>query len=88
MDRADRIKNVLQRDVLKVAFLGHTSNGKSTVINALLHDKILPAGIGRTTHCFCSVVGCCKEEGYLLTPGSSQPQNIKVCYHYNCYSVI
>ena len=68
---------------MKVPFLGRTSNGKSTVINALLHDKVLPSGIGGTTHCFCSVVGCYEEEGYLLTPGSSQPQNVKVCYHYN-----
>ena len=64
---------------MKVAFFGRTSNGKSTTINALLHDKVLPTGIGHTTNCFCSVVGCGEEEGYLLPPGSSQPQNVKVC---------
>ena len=77
-ERADGIKSVLARDRMKVAFFGRTSNGKSTVINALLHDKVLPSGIGHTTNCFCSVVGCYEEEGYLLTPGSSQPQNVKV----------
>ena len=66
---------------MKVAFFGRTSNGKSTVINALLQDKVLPTGIGHTTNCFCSVVGCNEEEGYLLPPGSSQPQNVKVCVY-------
>lgn len=78
LERVDGIKNVLARDHMKVAFFGRTSNGKSTVINALLQDKVLPTGIGHTTNCFCSVVGCNEEEGYMLPPGSSQPQNVKV----------
>ena len=79
LKRTDGIKGVLDRDHMNVAFFGRTSNGKSTVINALLHDKVLPSGIGHTTNCFCSVVGCNEEEGFLLTPGSDQPQNVKVC---------
>ena len=38
------INEVLARDHMKVAFFGRTSNGKSTVINAMLHSKILPSG--------------------------------------------
>ena len=56
---------------MKVAFFGRTSNGKSTVINALLHNKVLPAGIGHTTNCFISVIGTDTAEGYLLPPGVS-----------------
>lgn len=40
---------------MQVAFFGRTSNGKSSVINAMLGDKILPAGIGHTTNCFLQV---------------------------------
>ncbi len=36
----------------QVVFVGRTSNGKSTVINAMLHAEILPAGAGHTTDCF------------------------------------
>ena len=49
------IREVLERDHMKVAFFGRTSNGKSTAINSLLGDKILPTGIGHTTSCFLQV---------------------------------
>jgi mitofusin len=51
------IREVLKRDHMKVVFFGRTSNGKSTVINAMLRDKILPSGIGHTTSCFLQVEG-------------------------------
>ena len=51
------IREVLARDHMKVAFFGRTSNGKSSVINAMLRDKILPSGIGHTTSCFLQVEG-------------------------------
>ncbi len=37
--QVDGIREVLRRDKMKVVFFGRTSNGKSTVINALLGDK-------------------------------------------------
>ena len=40
------MEKVISRDQMKVVFFGRTSNGKSTVINALLKKKILPVGIG------------------------------------------
>lgn len=49
------IRDVLARDHMKVAFFGRTSNGKSSVINAMLREKILPSGIGHTTNCFLQV---------------------------------
>ena len=51
------IKDMLKRDQMKVVFFGRTSTGKSTVINALLQNRVLPMGIGHTTNCFCSVAG-------------------------------
>lgn len=78
IERTKGIKDVLKRDHMKVAFFGRTSNGKSTVINALLRERVLPAGIGHTTNCFCSVVGVEESEGYLIPPNSQERQNVKV----------
>ncbi|XP_028394078.1 mitofusin-2-like [Dendronephthya gigantea] len=71
------ITEVLSRDNMKVAFFGRTSNGKSTVINAMLRDRILPAGIGHTTSCFLSVSGTEVETPYVLTPGSEERRNVQ-----------
>lgn len=57
VDKVHSIREVLARDHMKVAFFGRTSNGKSSVINAMLRDKILPSGIGHTTNCFLQVRG-------------------------------
>ena len=83
-EQADGIIELLKRDHMKVAFFGRTSNGKSTVINSLLGEKVLPTGMGHTTNCFCSVVGVDDSEGYLCTPTSEERQNVKVkatCNH-------
>ncbi|KAK4876273.1 hypothetical protein RN001_012695 [Aquatica leii] len=66
------IKDVLARDHMKVAFFGRTSNGKSSVINAMLRDKILPSGIGHTTNCFLQVEGSPADEPYLVLEGSEE----------------
>ncbi|XP_063056827.1 mitofusin-1-like isoform X2 [Engraulis encrasicolus] len=71
------IKEVLARRHMKVAFFGRTSNGKSTVINAMLRDRVLPSGIGHTTNCFLSVEGTDQEKAYLKTEGSEEEQSIK-----------
>lgn len=59
------IRGVLSRNQMKVAFFGRTSNGKSTVINAILHDKVLPTGYGHTTGCFLQIQGNQNEEAFL-----------------------
>ncbi|XP_073993525.1 mitochondrial assembly regulatory factor isoform X2 [Rhodnius prolixus] len=71
------IRDVLSRDHMKVAFFGRTSNGKSSVINAMLRDKILPSGIGHTTNCFLQVEGSENGESYLMTEDSKEKQNVK-----------
>ncbi|XP_015514257.1 transmembrane GTPase Marf isoform X1 [Neodiprion pinetum] len=71
------IRDVLKRDHMKVAFFGRTSNGKSTVINAMLRDKILPSGIGHTTNCFLQVEGSDNGESYLITEGSTEKQPVQ-----------
>ena len=55
-----------------------TSNGKSSVINAMLKGKILPSGIGHTTHCFVQVEGTDSPEAYILVEGSDSRRNIQV----------
>lgn len=59
------IRAVLSRNQMKVAFFGRTSNGKSTAINAILHDKVLPTGYGHTTNCFLQIEGTREREAYL-----------------------
>ncbi|XP_035988838.1 mitofusin-1 isoform X3 [Fundulus heteroclitus] len=70
------IRDVLQRRHMKVAFFGRTSNGKSTVINAMLRDRVLPSGIGHTTNCFLSVEGTDGDEAYLTTEASAERRSI------------
>nr|XP_039330453.1 mitofusin-2 [Saimiri boliviensis boliviensis] len=72
------ISEVLARRHMKVAFFGRTSNGKSTVINAMLWDKVLPSGIGHTTNCFLRVEGTDGHEAFLLTEGSEEKRSAKV----------
>ncbi|RXN23342.1 mitofusin-1 isoform X1 [Labeo rohita] len=71
------IKDVLARRHMKVAFFGRTSNGKSTVINAMLRERVLPSGIGHTTNCFLSVEGTDGEHAYLTTDDSEERKNIE-----------
>lgn len=62
-------------------FFIRTSNGKSTVINAMLRDRVMPSGIGHTTNCFLSVEGTDEDRAYLKTEGSEEEQSIKVRIH-------
>ncbi|CAK1552655.1 unnamed protein product [Leptosia nina] len=77
VNKVQAIREVLKRDHMKVAFFGRTSNGKSTVINAMLHDKILPSGIGHTTNCFLQVEGSDTDEAFLKTEGSEEKLNVQ-----------
>uniref|UniRef100_A0A1B0FKM6 Dynamin-type G domain-containing protein n=1 Tax=Glossina morsitans morsitans TaxID=37546 RepID=A0A1B0FKM6_GLOMM len=75
------IREILARDHMKVAFFGRTSNGKSSVINAMLREKILPTGIGHTTNCFCQVEGSDGPEAYLIKDGSNEKLNVTSIKH-------
>ena len=68
------IKDVLASDQMKVVFFGRTSNGKSTVINILLQNRVLPMGIGHTTNCFSSVARTEEGEGHLVISESAEKQ--------------
>lgn len=64
--------------VLSLFFSSRTSSGKSSVINAMLWDKVLPSGIGHTTNCFLSVEGTDGDKAYLMTEGSDEKKSVKV----------
>ena len=75
-----RLVKATGQDQMKVAFLGSTSNGKSTVLNALLRDKVLLVGKGSTTKCFCTITGVPPDQlrddhadGYVKTKELLQP---------------
>ena len=63
IDRMEKIKLAVSRDKMRVIFFGKTSNGKSTVINALLGREVCPTGYGSVTRCFCSVEKGSKTSG-------------------------
>ncbi|XP_037085103.1 transmembrane GTPase Marf-like [Pollicipes pollicipes] len=71
------IRDVLARDHMKVAFFGRTSNGKSSVINAMLRDKVLPSGMGHTTNCFLQVEGVDGEEAFLTVGDDGQRRSVE-----------
>ena len=83
LEQVSSISEVLARDQMKVAFFGRTSNGKSTAVNAMLQDKILPMGIGHTTNCFLSVHGSDLPDPYILIPESNEKKNVKVWIHFS-----
>ncbi|VDL97185.1 unnamed protein product [Schistocephalus solidus] len=58
---------------IAIVILKRTSNGKSTVINAMLGSRILPAGIGHTTSCFVQVEGTDKSQGFTRLVQAEQP---------------
>ena len=63
-----KIREVLARQQLKVVFFGRTSSGKSTLINALLGDNVLPTGLGHTTRCFIQIQGTDETQPSLMVP--------------------
>jgi mitofusin 2 len=78
-EKCDRLIKMISRDRMKVVFFGRTSNGKSTAINAMLGEKILPTGIGHTTNCFLQVEGSdSTEEACIYTPDSETSQSVNV----------
>lgn len=70
------LRDVILRDHMKAVFVGQTSNGKSTVVNALLSKALLPAGMGHTTNCFVQVEGSDDDAGYVVTPDSDARRSI------------
>jgi len=56
-----------------------TSNGKSTVVNAMLRSKLLPSGIGHTTNCFVQVEGTDLPDAFIVTDDAPDvKKNIQV----------
>jgi len=66
-------------------FVYRTSNGKSSVINAMLREKILPTDCGHTTSCFLQVEGTDRVEPYLVVHGSTEEQKVEVIVYIRVY---
>ena len=58
--------------------IARTSNGKSTVINAMLRDKVLPSGMGHTTNCFLQVEGGDGAEAFLTVGDDGERRGVEV----------
>ena len=81
LESLQKMKKANEKEQMKVIFLGNTSSGKSTVLNALIKKKVLPVGPGSTTSCFCIVTGMPPDQlqdghadGYLKTNDSQEIQ--------------
>ena len=79
--RVAEILRVVGQSEMKVVFFGRTSNGKSTVINALLKSKVLPSGPGSTTTTLCYLRGqsATTEGGFVKFKGSNESLPVEVC---------
>ncbi len=62
------LREVTYRSHVKVCLFGRTSSGKSSVVNALLGEPVLPCGLGRTTACFVEVRATAEVSPCLLLP--------------------
>ena len=82
-DRVGEILRLLKRSEMKVVFFGRTSNGKSTVINALLKSMVLPFGAGSTTTAICYIRGqnTTSKGSYVKCDDDSSEVPVKVCVH-------
>ncbi|XP_060858854.1 transmembrane GTPase Marf-like [Metopolophium dirhodum] len=67
--QVEAIYEVFTHAHMKVAVFGRTSSGKSTVVNAMLRENVLPSGIGHTTNGFLQVEGSPTGYAYLSTEG-------------------
>ncbi|KAL7730277.1 hypothetical protein ACLKA6_016534 [Drosophila palustris] len=77
-NRIKAICPMLKRKHMKVAFFGRTSNGKSAVINAMLHERILPSAMGHTTSCFCQVEASERGEAAHVMIEHSEGQKLSI----------
>ena len=86
--RVAEILKVVERSEMKVVFFGRTSNGKSTVINALLKSKVLPSGYGSTTTTVCYIRGqsTATEGGFVEFAGSNERIPVEVCFQVSTYT--
>merc|ERR1719235_654841 len=55
LNKAEDLDLADARDSMKVVFVGLTSAGKSTTINAVLRSRVLPSGFGQTTNRFINL---------------------------------
>ena len=78
--RVAEILRVVERSEMKVVFFGRTSNGKSTVINALLKSKVLPFGPGSTTSSISHLRGAASECSFVKFEGSDELVAVEVCF--------
>ncbi|EDQ89711.1 uncharacterized protein MONBRDRAFT_25320 [Monosiga brevicollis MX1] len=77
VNRCQQMIRSVTRESMKVVFVGRTSNGKSTTINAMLHTRVLPAGPGHTTNCFVTLQGSDQSKAYMQLPGDPTPRDLK-----------
>jgi hypothetical protein len=72
-EQLTKLAEQFRRDVLRVAFVGHFDAGKSTLINALLGHRVLPARHRPTTAVITIVRSGDEEVAWLHPRGGGEP---------------
>lgn len=91
----EKMVDATKREKMKVAFLGSTSNGKSTILNALIKKAVLPFGSGSVTSCFCAISALPPGQdsgtgGYVKTGDVKEALPVSLTYicNYVCVYII
>ena len=66
-EHVERLREPFEKGYFTLVILGKMSAGKSTFINALLGEEILPAGIGQTTRALTEIFASSDKDEKLLT---------------------
>eukprot|EP00055_Hartaetosiga_balthica_P010175 m.42629 g.42629 ORF g.42629 m.42629 type:complete len:762 (+) comp7068_c0_seq1:41-2326(+) len=72
IEQVSEIGKAVARDSMKVVFVGLTSAGKSTTINAMLGSRVLPTGFGHTTNRFISLFPTEEESAKLVDTATNE----------------
>ena len=79
-DSLQMMVGATEQEQMTVVFLGSTSSGKSTIINALVKQDVLPVGKGTTSSCFCTITDIPpgQDDGYVKKTGSQEKKKLTV----------
>lgn len=75
----NKLSETLKSSMFKMLFMGSFKNGKSTTINAILGEKLLPVGVTATTAIISQVVyGTDTQNVKIFTNNSSTPKEVNI----------
>ncbi|XP_041478610.1 transmembrane GTPase Marf-like [Lytechinus variegatus] len=82
-ERIESLKSDLSRKKMKIAFFGGTSSGKTTTLNAMIGQELLPSGMGDTTSCFVQIEkmtndSICENSSIEISPAKEHTEGCSI----------